>query len=78
MILGFKGKGCKECPFFHDRIDTEREQIQDYACSLDGMPEPWGDGKIMLEIKIKKPSKKPDACPFRHNQDVEITAEEYE
>ena len=59
MVM-FKGKGCAECPFYHEDLD-DGGNIIDQWCSLDGMEELGGHE---LNIELERDGKRKGDCPF--------------
>jgi hypothetical protein len=60
MMVQFKGKGCRGCPFFHE-THTPDGDVDYVWCALDDM-ETFDDRK--LDIKLGRDGKRKGDCPF--------------
>lgn len=60
MLLTFKGPGCTNCPFFHEKFDPLLGEVE-LVCTLSNQPFTFDNQEIEL---IPDEDKIPKDCPF--------------
>lgn len=67
MLIQFKGRGCKECPFFYNE-DYNVCVISAIICEESGIS----------EFQPNPPEPRPNGCPFKDGMEqVEVVALEH-